>query len=114
MAFAKDALSRAGKSIGRLAEEIGYESASALSTAFHKRIGPRRAHLPVPRSVPPNEMPTKVLMRHLRTLSAYRKPDIRRNDEGLDRIDGDVVRTRRLDCRIPTHASILCKVSGTT
>ena len=76
MAFAKDALSRAGKSIGRLAEEIGYESASALSTAFHKRIGPRRAHLPVPRSVPPNEMPTKVLMRQEPNLNLRPKADV--------------------------------------
>jgi len=39
MALARDALSRGGKSLERLAEEIGYESASAFSTAFRKRVG---------------------------------------------------------------------------
>ena len=39
MALARDALSRGGKSLERLAEEIGYESASAFSTAFRKRTG---------------------------------------------------------------------------
>jgi AraC-like DNA-binding protein len=39
MALAKDALSRGGKSLDRLAEEIGYDSASAFSTAFRRRIG---------------------------------------------------------------------------
>lgn len=39
MALAQDALSRGGTSLDRLAEEIGYESASAFSTAFRRRIG---------------------------------------------------------------------------
>jgi AraC-like DNA-binding protein len=39
MSLAQDALSRGGKSLDRLAEEIGYESASAFSTAFRRRIG---------------------------------------------------------------------------
>lgn len=39
MALAKDALRRGGKPLGRLAEEIGYESASAFSTAFRRRVG---------------------------------------------------------------------------
>jgi AraC-like DNA-binding protein len=39
MALAKDALSRERKPLDRIAEEIGYESASAFSTAFRKRIG---------------------------------------------------------------------------
>ncbi len=39
MTLAQDALSRGGKSLDRLAEEIGYESASAFSTAFRRRIG---------------------------------------------------------------------------
>jgi len=39
MALAQDALSRGGKPLERLAEEIGYESASAFSTAFRRRIG---------------------------------------------------------------------------
>jgi AraC-like DNA-binding protein len=39
MALAQDALSRGGKSLDRLAEEIGYESASAFSTAFRRRLG---------------------------------------------------------------------------
>ena len=39
MAIAKDALTRGVKSIGRIADEIGYESASAFSTAFRRRLG---------------------------------------------------------------------------
>jgi AraC-like DNA-binding protein len=39
MALAKDALLRGAKSLDRIAEEIGYESASAFSTAFRKRLG---------------------------------------------------------------------------
>jgi AraC-like DNA-binding protein len=39
MALARDALSRGGKPLDRLAEEIGYESASAFSTAFRRRTG---------------------------------------------------------------------------
>jgi AraC-like DNA-binding protein len=39
MTLAQDALSRGGKPLDRLAEEIGYESASAFSTAFRRRIG---------------------------------------------------------------------------
>jgi len=39
MALAKDALVRGGTSLDRLAEEIGYESASAFSTAFRRRVG---------------------------------------------------------------------------
>lgn len=39
MALAKDALSRGGISLDRLAEEIGYESASAFSTAFRRHAG---------------------------------------------------------------------------
>lgn len=39
MALAQDALSRGGKSLDRIAEEIGYESASAFSTAFRRRVG---------------------------------------------------------------------------
>lgn len=39
MALAKEALARGGKSLDRIAEEIGYESASAFSTAFRKRLG---------------------------------------------------------------------------
>jgi AraC-like DNA-binding protein len=39
MALAQDALSRGGQSLDRLAEEIGYESASAFSTAFRRRVG---------------------------------------------------------------------------
>lgn len=37
MALAKDALTRGAKSLDRIADEIGYESASAFSTAFRKR-----------------------------------------------------------------------------
>ena len=39
MALAQDALSKGGKSLERLADEIGYESASAFSTAFRRRVG---------------------------------------------------------------------------
>lgn len=39
MAIAKDALVRGDKTLDRIAEEIGYESASAFSTAFRKRFG---------------------------------------------------------------------------
>lgn len=39
MRLAQDALSRGGVPLDRLAEQVGYESASALSTAFRKRIG---------------------------------------------------------------------------
>ena len=39
MGLAKDALVRGGKSLERIADEIGYESASAFSTAFRKRQG---------------------------------------------------------------------------
>ena len=39
MALAQDALSRGGKPLDRLAEEIGYEFASAFSTAFRRRVG---------------------------------------------------------------------------
>jgi len=39
MAIAKDALVRGDKTLERIAEEIGYESASAFSTAFRKRLG---------------------------------------------------------------------------
>lgn len=39
MALARDALRRGGKSLDRVAEEIGYESASAFSTAFRRRFG---------------------------------------------------------------------------
>jgi AraC-like DNA-binding protein len=39
MAIAKDALSRGAKSLDRIADDIGYESASAFSTAFRKRLG---------------------------------------------------------------------------
>lgn len=39
MTLAKDALSRGAKSLDRLAEEVGYESASAFSTAFRRRVG---------------------------------------------------------------------------
>src|SRR5258708_27645345 len=38
MSLAQDALSRGGKSLDRLAEEIGYESSSAFSTAFRTRL----------------------------------------------------------------------------
>lgn len=39
MAIAKDALARGNKTLDRIAEEIGYELASAFSTAFRKRLG---------------------------------------------------------------------------
>lgn len=39
MTLAQDALSRGGRSLDRLAEEIGYDSASAFSTAFRRRVG---------------------------------------------------------------------------
>ncbi|WP_167300276.1 AraC family transcriptional regulator [Sphingomonas leidyi] len=39
MAIAKDALARGIKTLDRIAEDIGYESASAFSTAFRKRLG---------------------------------------------------------------------------
>jgi AraC-like DNA-binding protein len=39
MALAKDALVSGAKSLDRIADEIGYESASAFSTAFRKRLG---------------------------------------------------------------------------
>ncbi|WP_454683831.1 AraC family transcriptional regulator [Ancylobacter moscoviensis] len=39
MALAKDALIRGTKTLEGIADEIGYESASAFSTAFRKRLG---------------------------------------------------------------------------
>jgi AraC-like DNA-binding protein len=39
MALAQDALTRGVKSLDRIADEIGYESGSAFSTAFRKRLG---------------------------------------------------------------------------
>lgn len=39
MALAKDALLRGAVSLDRIADQIGYESASAFSTAFRKRLG---------------------------------------------------------------------------
>jgi AraC-like DNA-binding protein len=39
MMLAQDALSRGGKSLDQLADELGYQSASAFSTAFRKRTG---------------------------------------------------------------------------
>ena len=39
MTLAQDALSRGNAPLDRLAEEVGYESASAFSTAFRRRIG---------------------------------------------------------------------------
>ncbi len=39
MALAKDALARGTKSLDRIADQIGYESASAFSTAFRRRLG---------------------------------------------------------------------------
>jgi len=39
MALAKDALASGAKTLDRIAVEIGYESASAFSTAFRKRLG---------------------------------------------------------------------------
>lgn len=39
MTLAQDALRRGGRSLDRLAQDIGYESASAFSTAFRRRFG---------------------------------------------------------------------------
>lgn len=39
MALAQDALTHGTKSLDRIADDIGYESASAFSTAFRKRLG---------------------------------------------------------------------------
>lgn len=39
MALAKDALLRGTKTLDRIADDIGYRSASAFSTAFRKRLG---------------------------------------------------------------------------
>jgi AraC-like DNA-binding protein len=39
MALAKDGLMRGTKTLDRIADEIGYESATAFSTAFRKRLG---------------------------------------------------------------------------
>jgi AraC-like DNA-binding protein len=39
MALAKDALMQGAKPLDKIADEIGYESASAFSTAFRKRLG---------------------------------------------------------------------------
>lgn len=39
MALARDALMRGAKSLDHIADEIGYESASAFSTAFRRRMG---------------------------------------------------------------------------
>lgn len=39
MAIARDSLIRGGKSLDRIAGEIGYDSASAFSTAFRRRLG---------------------------------------------------------------------------
>ncbi|AVA15109.1 AraC family transcriptional regulator [Sphingopyxis sp. MG] len=39
MAIAKDALVRGKMTLSQIAEDIGYESASAFSTAFRKRLG---------------------------------------------------------------------------
>lgn len=39
MALAKDALLRGTKTLDRIADEIGYDSASAFSTAFRRRLG---------------------------------------------------------------------------
>lgn len=39
IAIAKDALSRGGTSLEKLAERIGFESASAFSTAFRRQVG---------------------------------------------------------------------------
>ncbi len=39
MALAKDALIRGAKTLDSIADEIGYKSASAFSTAFRKRLG---------------------------------------------------------------------------
>ncbi len=39
IALAKDSLARGGTPLDRLADEIGYESASAFSTAFRRHVG---------------------------------------------------------------------------
>jgi len=39
MALAKDSLMRGAKTLDRIADEVGYESASSFNTAFRKRIG---------------------------------------------------------------------------
>lgn len=39
MALAKDALIQGSKSLDKIADEVGYDSASAFSTAFRKRLG---------------------------------------------------------------------------
>ncbi len=39
MILAQDALGRGNRSLDRIAEEIGFESASAFSTAFRRRVG---------------------------------------------------------------------------
>jgi AraC-like DNA-binding protein len=39
IAIAKQALLSGAKSLDRIADDIGYESASAFSTAFSKRLG---------------------------------------------------------------------------
>lgn len=39
MAIAKEALTQGDKSLDRIADEIGFESASAFSTAFRRRLG---------------------------------------------------------------------------
>jgi AraC-like DNA-binding protein len=39
ISLAMDALCRGGVSLDRLADEVGYQSASAFSTAFRRRIG---------------------------------------------------------------------------
>ena len=39
MTLAPDALNRGGPSLDRLAQDIGYEPASAFGTAFRKRFG---------------------------------------------------------------------------
>lgn len=53
MALAKDALRRGAKSLDRVAEEIGYESASAFSTAFRKRLGMAPGRYARTREAPP-------------------------------------------------------------
>jgi AraC-like DNA-binding protein len=39
MALAKDALIQGSKSLDKIADEVGYDSASAFSTAFRRRLG---------------------------------------------------------------------------
>jgi AraC-like DNA-binding protein len=39
MALAKNALMRGTQTLDQIAHDIGYESASAFSTAFRKRLG---------------------------------------------------------------------------